>query len=415
MIKLLDDFSAKKRANIINAINKDEMAEEFFQGRLGISKISLADKKTSLKLLLKIEHTYSLSAQRHASNYIISFSILNAICNGLTMLAGGYANVGLNISYLAIFSLSGLSCSYILTSPKIYKIINNIFGHFENYLKSPTKKIQNPSFVFTISIIIAVVTAFSSAIFAFFVLHSFTATNIPTKFIFGANCIGAVISGITFCGAFCLYFDSIFTIISNNKKDIFSQEDSFVSIIKSLYESLLKKVGKFNFYVELSIATASSYLLYQIIMVNVTAMNIIFLINISLMSIILFPKQAKEYLPLAAALLIGFAISTSSIHQLGVIFNIPQTPIFTAMFVLIGIVQGFSLSCTFYKGLSRFIAKTEQISKEFKLNFKFDSKRRSDSLVGEKRKEIRVDTPIGFRKKPRIETPSHYHPGTFTY
>ena len=154
LITTLDNFSIEKRSKIIAAINQKEKANDFFENKVEIA--SNDSKATVLKLLLKMEHTYSLKGQRIASTFITAFGILNALCNGLIMLAGGYSNVGAKVAYLSIFSFSGLICSFMLTSPNIYNVIMDAVGHFENYARSKSKKGEYPSFIILLSIIIAV-------------------------------------------------------------------------------------------------------------------------------------------------------------------------------------------------------------------------------------------------------------------
>jgi hypothetical protein len=406
MIKVLDQFSIDKRTSIIQGINNNEKAKAYFMRHLRTEdnknsvEIDPKAQKTILKLLLKIEHTYTLNMQRKATYWILSFGVLNAICSGVTMLAGGYAKVGLSAYYLFAFSMSGLCCSYILTSPKIYNIINNIFGHIENYSNSKSNNNQTPSFVFFASAFISTVTAFASGIFAFFVIHNFIISIPSLPFTSYFNILNCIIAVITFFGAFCLYFDSIFTILSNNKKDIYSQEDTLTNIIGNKIENIAQNIFNKEFALNSTILMSSCYILYQIAKVSTNYQIIVCFTGLTLLFIDLYPQTSYKYLPGLISLLISFSISISAIHQLISIFSIGITPTSLFLLVSLGAIQTFSLACTFYKGITKFITKTNSIFKQLKITYQHNLKGRTDSEMSAPVTNVKI-TPKRIKAKGR--------------
>lgn len=398
LINTLDKFSIEKRNKIITAINQKEKANAFFENKVEIA--SDENKATVLKLLLKTEHTYSLKGQRTASAFITGFGVLNAFCNGLIMLAGGYSNVGVKVAYLSMFSFAGLICSFMLTSPNIYKVIMDAVGHFENYARSKSKKGEYPSFIILLSVIFALPTAVASGIFAFFVLNNFAITCLPLNFIFQARCIAFFIAFVTFCGAFCLYFDSIFTTISSNKKDIYSPEDSIINLIISTKNQICDNCLNTQFLL-LSVAFISaSYILYQSAIVSHIGIVLLQLASLTLISFLLFPKSTEKYLPVIASAAISFALSVAVIHQIEILSQIQFSISVTSLLTLLGIITSYTYACTFHKGIKRFINKFKATFQEFNIDFNYEKHReRSNTSASINQNNVSI-TP-GRKKRPR--------------
>ena len=359
LIDELDAFSIAKRNKITDAISSDQKAEDFFKNRGETLKhLSYEDKKTTLKLMLKIEHTYTLKNQRNSLTFIWLFSIINSLSNGVIMLASGFAKVGFSAIKLLLFTLSGICCSYILTSPKIYNIVKSIIGYFENYCRSDNKaaQTQKTSFIFKTSLLMSFITALASGLFAFYVLHNCLITLNSHTLITAALYSSYFMSFITFCGAFCLYFDSIFAILSNNKKDIFSPEDSLSSILgTSISKQDILMLAALTILSALIciVAINSSYLCLGMLMV---------LLAVPAMFLPITKKQITSF----ASVLIALSITATATHQICTILALPINMATIAILATFSFVQSTTLACTFYKGLNKITNQAKKTWKRIK-------------------------------------------------
>ena len=359
LIDKLDAFSIEKRNKITDAISSDKKANAFFVGRGGyLEALSIEDKKITLKLLLKIEHTYTLKNQRNSLTFIWLFSIINSLSNGVIMLASGFAKVGFSAIKLVLFTLSGICCSYILTSPKIYSIVKSIMGYFENYCRSDNKsaQTQKTSFVFKASLLMSFITALASGLFSFYVLHNYLITLHSHALITAALYSSYFMSSITFCGAFCLYFDSIFAILSNNKKDIFSPEDSLNSILGA-------GTSKQDVFI-LTALTISCTIIYF------AAINSSYLKLGMIMALLAVPAMlspiTKKQITSFTSVLISLSITATATHQIFIILALPINMPTITILAAFSFIQSSTLACTFYKGLNKIISQVKKTWKRIK-------------------------------------------------
>ena len=357
-INVLDQFSIDRRNNIVTAINDRSSCDAFFSHHLKNlqnEEITAEEKKTTLKLLLKIEHTYTLASQRSFLPFINAFSKINALSNGCILLASGFLKVGINPLYLTAFACSGIACSYILTGPKILNIMRNISGYWENYTRSTSQaaRTQQSSFVFKLSLITAMVTASASALFAYYVLSTFCQLFTHPALLITGYCVAGLLTSIAFFGAFCLYFDSIFSILSSNKKDIYAPDDNCLSLFSqtSINLGTVRGIGLLSCLVGILYAVS---LQHNTILLASTAMLMImvtFLISDT-------REQSLAFLSLA----IGLCLAACNIHQICTIFAITLNPISLPGLLIFASVQASTMTCTFYKGLNKCAALYKKIA-----------------------------------------------------
>ena len=239
-----------------------------------------------------------------------------------------------------------MACSYILTGPKILSIMRNISGYWENYTRSSREatKRQHTSFVFKLSIITAAITACASGLFAYYVLSTFLHLFTHPAILITGYCVAALLTCIAFCGAFCLYFDSIFSILSSNKKDIYSPEDNFFSLFANNPITLATLKG-------FTILACLTGLLYLVSLQQNMALLISTTVLVALSTCLI--SEAREQSITFTALAIGLCIAACNIHQICIIFAITLNPISLPCLLLFASVQASTMTCTFYKGLSK--------------------------------------------------------------
>lgn len=332
VIKKLDQYSIRTRNETINNIQ------------------SHPNNNTVDKLVLKIEHSYTLAYQRSLLPFINAFSKINAVSNGLILLASGYLKVGINPLYLTAFACSGMACSYILTGPKILNIMQNISGYWETYLRSTSDntKAQRSSFVFKLSLVTAALTAAASGLFAYYVLSTFLHVFTHPAILITGYCMAGVLTCIAFSGAFCLYFDSIFSILSGNKKDIYSPEDSLSSLLS-------KNIPSFRTILGLVILACLTGLLYYASLQQ----NMVWLYSTAALALLvtcLIPDARQQSIAFIT-LGIGLCIAICNIHQVCAIFALTLNPISIPGLVLFASVQASTMTCTFYKGFRKISQK----------------------------------------------------------
>jgi hypothetical protein len=122
--------------------------------------------------------------------------------------------------------------------------------------------------------------------------------------------------------------------------------------------------------------------------------------GLTLLFIDLYPQTSYKYLPGLISLLISFSISISAIHQLISIFSIGITPTSLFLLVSLGAIQTFSLACTFYKGITKFITKTNSIFKQLKITYQHNLKGRTDSEMSAPVTNVKI-TPKRIKAKGR--------------